>query len=104
MLKNNQTYQYYTLPNPKRYPVESPDGIEPAGENSWTFMRYTDNNLSAAIAHDGPYKTCIFGFPIETIKDAEAINQLVGQVIAFFEQEYVAPPPAEESNTFKKGE
>ena len=104
VLKNNQTYQYYTLPNPKRYPVESPDGIEPAGENSWTFMRYTDNNLSAAIAHDGPYKTCIFGFPIETIKDAEAINQLVGQVIAFFEQEYVAPPPAEESNTFKKGE
>ena len=91
VLKNNQIYQYYTQPNPKRYPVESPDGIE-------TFMRYTDNNLSAAIAHDGPYKTCIFGFPIETIKNDEAINQLIGQVIAFFEQEYVAPPPPAEED------
>lgn len=93
-LKGHQIYHYHTIPNPECYPVESPDGIEPSGENSWTFMRYTDNNLSAAIAHDGPYKTCVLGFPIEAIKDDIEIERLIGLIVSFFEQEHATEPVA----------
>ncbi len=79
-------YIFNTLPNSNTYSVESPDGIEPYGSNSWTILRYSDNNISAGIAHKGDYKTVILGFPIETLTSQEQINQIIKSIIDFFEK------------------
>jgi outer membrane protein assembly factor BamB/predicted phosphodiesterase len=77
------SFQFHTQPNPDSYAVESPDAIEPAGGNSFTILRYSENNLSAGIAHDGEYKTCVLGFPFETIKDALSRDELMKQLLEF---------------------
>jgi hypothetical protein len=76
-------YQFHTQLNSDCYVVESPDAIEPAGNNSFTILRYSENNLSAGIAHDGDYKTCVLGFPFETIKDTPARDELMKYLLEF---------------------
>jgi len=78
-LKGN--YQYYNKLNPVMYAVESPDAIEPFGEGSHTVFRYSENNISAGIAYSGIYKTCVLGFPFETISDESQRNQLMQGVL-----------------------
>ncbi len=77
-------YSFYIKPNSVVYSAESPDGIEPVGANTWTILRYADNNISAAIAHKSTYNTVILGFPIETIKDQSSIDDLINSIINFF--------------------
>jgi hypothetical protein len=76
-------YQYYNKLNPVMYSVDSPDAIEPAGESSHTIFRYSENNLSAGVAYSGDYKTCILGFPFETIKDESLRNELMQNLLEF---------------------
>ena len=76
-------YQFHTGLNPDCYAVEAPDAIEPAGENTYTILRYSENNLGAGIAHDGDYKTCVLGFPFETIKDAPSRDELMKYLLEF---------------------
>lgn len=77
---------YYTTLNDKFYAVESPDGIFPADKTKGcTFMRYGENNIPAAVVADqGGYRTCVMGFPFETIKDAASRNALMSQIMIFF--------------------
>jgi hypothetical protein len=77
-------FSYFTQPNLMSYFVQSPDAIEPLGDNSFTFCRYAENNLSAAVAHSGFYKTCAFGFPFETIEDENDREKLMESVLMFF--------------------
>ncbi|MEQ9104076.1 MAG: hypothetical protein RIE53_05210 [Rhodothermales bacterium] len=51
------------------YRVESPDALEPAG-SAETLLRYTDNNMSAAVGRAGPGGVVVLGFPFETIQGA----------------------------------
>ena len=68
------------------YNVETPDGIIPANENSHTFLRYTDTNISAATCYEGNgYKTACLGFPIEIIKKQSDINELIADILDFFD-------------------
>ncbi|WP_308599615.1 xanthan lyase [uncultured Dysgonomonas sp.] len=76
-------YEFYTKLNSIAYAVESPDALEPAGDNSYTVFRYTENNLSAGIAHDGDYKTCVIGFPFEAIKDQAERDSLMSNILSF---------------------
>lgn len=76
-------YEFYTKLNSLAYAVESPDALEPAGDNSYTVFRYTENNLSAGIAHDGDYKTCVIGFPFEAIKDQAERDSLMSNILSF---------------------
>jgi hypothetical protein len=76
-------YRFHTQLNSERYAVESPDAIEPVGKDSYTILRYSENNLSAGIAHDGDYKTCVLGFPLETVKDAPARDELMKYLLEF---------------------
>ena len=47
-------------------------------------MRYAENNLIAAIAHDaGTYRTVVMGFPFETITKASQRSDLMKQVLSF---------------------
>ena len=77
-------YQFYNRLNPVMYAVESPDAIEPADKDGHTVFRYSENGISAGMAYSGAYKTCIFGFPFETISDESQRNQFMQGVLEFF--------------------
>lgn len=76
-------FEFYTVPNSFSYNVESPDAIEPVGENSFTVFRYAENNLSAGVVHRGSYKTCVLGFPFEIIKNEEQRENMMNGILTF---------------------
>lgn len=75
---------YFDQPNSVSYYVESPDAIEPNGEGCYTIGRYSENNLSAAVAFSGDYKICAFGFPFETIQTDKERTKLMESILLFF--------------------
>lgn len=76
-------YEFHSKLNADCYAVESPDAIEPVGENSYTIFRYSENNLSAGVAYNGSYKTCVLGFPFEVIKDEKERYDLMSNILSF---------------------
>ena len=77
-------YTYHNELNSDSYAVESPDAIEPATKEAYTIMRYSENNLSAGIAYQGEYKTCVLGFPFESLRTAEERASLMDAILTFF--------------------
>ncbi|MDX1284832.1 MAG: fibronectin type III domain-containing protein, partial [Draconibacterium sp.] len=51
--------------NIEHYPVEASDGIDPVGQASKTFLRYSENNISAGVIYEGNYNVVALGFPFE---------------------------------------
>jgi hypothetical protein len=78
--------EFHSKLNPEWYAVESPDAIEPAGEGAYTQFRYSENNLSAGIVYEGPYRTCVLGFPFEVIKEREQRDILMKSILSFFSE------------------
>ncbi len=77
-------FSYHNELNNLCYVVESPDAIEPAQKNASTIMRYSENNLSAAVAYAAPkYKTFVMGVPFETIRTEAERTQLMQQILNF---------------------
>ena len=74
---------YFDEPNATSYFVQSPDAIEPVGEGGFTICRYAENNLSAGVTYSGKYKTCVFGFPFETIQQEKDRAKLMESVLSF---------------------
>lgn len=75
-----------TEPNEKIYCVENPDGIDPCSENSRIALRYTGNEVCAAVFYDAEgYKSASFGFPFETVRDSRSIKSLFKGCLRFFE-------------------
>ena len=85
--KPNGDYHFHNKLNADCYVVEAPDAIEPASPEAYTFIRYSENNLSAGVAYRGNYKTCVLGFPFETLRTAEERNRLMEAIMAFFNNE-----------------
>ena len=85
--KPNGDYRLHNKLNADCYVVEAPDAIEPASPEAYTFIRYSENNLSAGVAYRGNYKTCVLGFPFETLRTAEERNRLMEAIMAFFNNE-----------------
>jgi hypothetical protein len=79
-------YHFHNRLNQDSYAVESPDAIEPSEEGSHTFIRYSENNTSAGVAYSGDYKTCVLGFPFETISDESLRNQFMLCLLEFMKQ------------------
>lgn len=75
---------YFDEPNSISYFVESPDGLEPVGPGCFTICRYAENNISAAVAFSGNYKTCAFGFPFEALKTDKERANLMESILSFF--------------------
>ena len=75
-------YTYYNELNADSYVVEAPDAIEPATQDAYTVMRYSENNLSAGVAYQGAYKTCVLGFPFESLRTAVEREE----VLTFFDK------------------
>ena len=47
-------------------------------------MRYRENNIPAGVASRKPgYRTCVLGFPFETIEDTAGRELLMGKVLEF---------------------
>lgn len=76
-------FEFCTALNSEQYHVESPDGIEPVGKNTFTIMRYGQNNISAAVAHKGNYRTLVFGFPLESLTSETMRDDLMQQIMRF---------------------
>lgn len=68
--------------SPHRYVVESPDAIEPTS-GGVTFMRYGENNLSAATAYDAGFRSVVLGFPLESIEEERDLAQLMSELLRF---------------------
>lgn len=77
-------YTFHNTLNEESYAVESPDAIEPATEGAYTIMRYSENNLSAGVAYAGAYKTCVLGFPFESLRTAAEREALMKAILEFF--------------------
>jgi len=66
------------------YCVENPDGIVPAGDNAATVLRYTGNEVSAAVCADKEqYRVVSFGFPLETVTDRDMMDALFRKSMEF---------------------
>ncbi|MGE0020137.1 MAG: fibronectin type III domain-containing protein [Draconibacterium sp.] len=70
--------------NPAIYKVESPDAIEPVGNEASVLFRYQGDQKSAVVANNGKTKTMVFGFPFETITTDTERNELMGQILKYF--------------------
>lgn len=69
------------------YNVETPDGIVPSSENAFTFLRYSDTDISAGTCFKtDTYRTVCLGFPIETLNDRNDMEVLIGSIMRFFEE------------------
>ncbi len=81
------SYEFYSELNDKKYVCEAPDAFTPACENAYTIFRYPQSSISAGVAYDGKdYKVVTLGFPIETLKSQCQIDNLIGEVVDFFEK------------------
>ena len=70
--------------NKSTYKVEAPDAILPASKESFTILRYTENSMSAGIAYQSDiYKTCVIGFPFESIQEVKQRNKLMEDILNF---------------------
>ncbi len=76
-------YHFCSHLNSEQYCVESPDGIEPASEKATTVMRYAQNNISAAVAYKGVYRTFVCGFPFESLTSSTERENLMRQIMQF---------------------
>lgn len=78
------TVSFYNSINDGCYCVEAPDGIAPRGK-SRVFMRYTDTDIPAAVCRDDKgYRSVCIGFPIETIKDEQEIENIISLTLQYF--------------------
>jgi len=64
--------QLVTEVNEKIIPCEMPDGLNPQN-GATTAARYADTRISAGIAYEGQQKQLIFGFPLESLEDFDAL-------------------------------
>lgn len=82
---NGGVFDFSNELNEECYAAESPDSFYPADDSKGTtFMRYSENNLIAGIAHDaGKYRTVVIGFPFETITTDAQRSDLMNQVLSF---------------------
>jgi len=72
-------YEFYTTPNEQCYFVENADAIRSAGGHGKIIMRYQQGNLPAAVYYNAEnYKSVAFGFPLETVKNASGLKELLG--------------------------
>ena len=71
--------------NSKLYAVESPDAIKASDDLGATLMRYSENNIPAAIASNRyGYRTVVMGFPFEVITSGGERIALMRQIMDFF--------------------
>jgi len=77
------TFAFNTGSVDSSYAAEAPDAIEPADKLSFTALRYSENNTSAAVMHRGEARSFVMGFPFETISSQTQRDSLMKQILNF---------------------
>ncbi len=73
--------------NDKTYAVESPDAIRASDSRGFTWMRYGENGLPAAIASDrSGYRTVVVGFPLETVTTPQELTSLMTRILEYLKK------------------
>ena len=78
--------QFNTDDHSPLYRVESPDAIEPSGDEAYRIYRYSSGYRSAGIAYKGSYCTVALGFPFETLVTDEQRTELISGIMDFFKK------------------
>ena len=79
-----RSFEFHQALNPYIYCVENPDGIQPADKDGSVILRYSDNGIPAAVAYDpGGYRAVSFGFPLEVLKDGEALQTIFEKTLDY---------------------
>ena len=79
------TIEYWHEFNEQVYRVENADALRVPGKLSTVFLQYPETGMNAAIAYNpGNYTVVSFGFPLETLKDPEAIRILLDSCLQYF--------------------
>ncbi|MEN8229275.1 MAG: xanthan lyase [Bacteroidota bacterium] len=78
-----EQFSFNTEVDPKLYTVEGADALEPADSTASTLIRYTENNMSAAVGFRGDYGIVALGFPFETIRDQLARDLIMSKTITY---------------------
>ena len=77
-------WQFANKLNDKTYAVESPDAIRASDDRGFTWLRYGENGLPAAIASDrGNYRTVVMGFPLETVTTSQERTSLMTRIMEY---------------------
>ena len=75
-------YDYVDTFNEDVYKVDSPDALEPSLPTAKTALRYTENNISAAVSYQGDdYATYVMGVPFETIRTEVERKELMKEIL-----------------------
>ena len=70
--------------NDRQYAVESPDAVRASDDRGFTWMRYGENGLPAAIASDrGGYRTVVMGFPLEAVTTVQERTSLMSRIMDY---------------------
>ena len=82
--KGLDPFEFYKDMNGTMYSVENPDGIRPADTHGSIIMKYTGNNVPAAVSYEAKtHRAVSFGFPLESIKDEEALNRIFRDILKY---------------------
>ena len=77
-LQYGEPFYYQREYAPDRYPVENPDGIAPASEQSQVILLYGGGMIPAAtLFDDGKHRAAAFGFPLEALDTPEELSRIL---------------------------
>jgi hypothetical protein len=83
-LSSDGAWSFVNKLNDLQYAVESPDAIRASDSRGFTWMRYGENGLPAAIASDrGGYRTVVMGFPLEAVTTAQERSSLMNRIMEY---------------------
>ena len=83
-LAKEGTWEFVNKLNDKQYAVESPDAIRASDSRGFTWLRYGENGLPAAIASDrGGYRTVVLGFPLEAMTYSSDCTSLMQRILDY---------------------
>ena len=85
-LAQEGTWEFVNKLNDKQYAVESPDAIRASDSQGFTWLRYGENGLPAAIASDrGGYRTVVLGFPLEAMTYGSDCTRLMQRILEYLQ-------------------
>jgi hypothetical protein len=81
--ERERIFRFNTGSDPVLYTVEGADALEPVDSTAITLMRYSENNMSAAVAYREDYGVVSMGFPFESLLDQQMRDQLMKRTINY---------------------
>ena len=87
LAEKGKCWEFVNRLNDYMYAVESPDAIRASDNKGFTWLRYGENGLPAAIASDrGAYRTVVLGFPLESMTYSTDLTSLLGRILDYLRQ------------------